>query len=283
MLQTRQELIPFICPALAQPIAAGGFAGDPVTMPALVQNLNAMAEHALRSAKRDKHKTSMISRLSSEQSELFTLLSAKDWRDYKPQLSGFAQQLLADRDPFKAMNLITSETQGWRGTVGRRGVTQFFCMSYAAPGIETQPGGFTIFMFRPKNAAQPLSQAPLNQSLRHLLGVTKVDDHTVLYFAQYLPNSIGRLEVQLQTCIQFLDLITASKGIASEGYSEGLCLLQEDEQAFETVQAKDNRFSIKVAYLLDRVFQSFVNQLARYRSSPSPIKNLQEDDINEAL
>jgi hypothetical protein len=191
------------------------------------------------------------------------------------------------------MNLITSETRGWRGTVGRRGITQFFCMGFAATDIETQPRGFTKFMFRPKNTAQPLSQAALKQSLCHLLGDTKVDDDTVLYFAQndfYLPNSIDSLEVQLQTCIQFLDLITATKGIALEGYSEGLRLLQEDWQAFETVQAKDNRFSIKAAYLLDRVFQSFVNQLARYRSSTSPIrstkrrlKNLQEDDVNEAL
>ena len=293
MLHTRHELTPPIRPTLTQPTTTGAFAGDPAVMPALVQNLNAMTELALRSAKREEHKTSMISRLSSEQSELFTLLSAKDWRDYKPELSGFAKQLLADRDPFKAMNLITSETRGWRGTVGRRGITQFFCMGYAATDIETQPGGFTIFMFRPKNVAQPLSQAALKQSLRHLLGDTKVDDDTVLYFAQndfYLPDSIDRLEVQLQTCIKFLDLITATKGIASEGYSEGLRLLRDDRQAFETVQAKDDRFSIKVAYLLDRVFQSFVNQLARYRSSPSPIrsakrrlKNLQEDDVNEAL
>jgi hypothetical protein len=87
MLHTRQELMPAIHPALTQPITAGGFAGDPATMPALVQNLNAMAKHALRSTKRDEHKISMISRLSSKQSELFTLLSVKDWRDYKPQLS----------------------------------------------------------------------------------------------------------------------------------------------------------------------------------------------------
>jgi hypothetical protein len=61
MLHTRQELMPAIRPALTQPITAGGFAGDLATMPALVQNLNVMAEHALRSAKRDEHKTSMIS------------------------------------------------------------------------------------------------------------------------------------------------------------------------------------------------------------------------------
>jgi hypothetical protein len=293
MIHTQQELMPSTWPALIQPNTAGDFAGNPVAMPALVQNLNAMAELALRSAKREEHKTSMISRLSSKQLELFTLLSAKDWRDYKPELSGFAKQLLADQNPFKEMNLITSETRGWRGTVGSRGITQFFCMGYAATNIKTQPGGFMIFMFRPKNVAQPLPQAALKQSLPHLLGNTKVDDDTVLYFAQndfYLPDSIDCLEVQLQTYIQFLDLITATKGIASEGYSEGLRLLWDDRQALETVQAKDDRFSIKVAYLLDCVFQSFVNQLARCWSSPSPIgsakhrlKNLQEDNVNEAL
>jgi hypothetical protein len=127
MIHTRQELMPSIPPALIQQNTAGAFAGDPAAMPALVQNLNAMAKLTLRSAKREEHKTSMISRLSGKQLELFTLLSAKDWRDYKPELSGFAKQLLADRDPFKAMNRITSETRGWRGTVGRRGITQFFC------------------------------------------------------------------------------------------------------------------------------------------------------------
>jgi hypothetical protein len=191
------------------------------------------------------------------------------------------------------MHLITSETRGWRGRVGRRGITQFFCMGYAATDMETQPGGFTIFIFRPKNVAQPLSQAALKQSLHHLLGDTKVDHDIGLYFAQndfYLPDSIDCLEIQLQTCIQFLDLITTTKGMASEGYSEGLRLLRDDRQDFETVQAKATASASKVAYLLNRVFQSFVNQLARYRSSPSPIpsakrrlKNLQEDDVKEAL
>jgi hypothetical protein len=36
MLDTRQELMPAIRPALTQPITAGGFAGDPANMPALV-------------------------------------------------------------------------------------------------------------------------------------------------------------------------------------------------------------------------------------------------------
>jgi hypothetical protein len=95
------------------------------------------------------------------------------------------------------MNLITSETRSWKGTVSREGITQLFSMGYAATNIETQPGGFTIFMFRPKNAAQPLLQATLKQWLHHLLGNTKVHDDTVHYFAQnvfYLPRSMGNME-----------------------------------------------------------------------------------------
>ena len=65
MMHTRQELMPSIRSA-PQPNTTGAFASDPAAMPALVQNLNAMAELALRSAKREEHKTSMISRLSSE-------------------------------------------------------------------------------------------------------------------------------------------------------------------------------------------------------------------------
>jgi hypothetical protein len=99
-------------------------------------------------------------------------------------------------------------------------------------------------MFCPKSAALPLLQAALKQSLCYLLGDTKVGHDTVLYFSQnnfyLLPDSIICIKVQVQTCIQFLDLITANKGIASTGYLEGLRLLCNNRQAFKTLQAKDN-------------------------------------------
>jgi hypothetical protein len=70
----------------------------------------------------------MISWLSSKRLELFTLLSTKEWHNYKAELLGFAKQLLAYRNPFKAMNFITLETQSWRGAVQQGGITQFLCM-----------------------------------------------------------------------------------------------------------------------------------------------------------
>jgi hypothetical protein len=69
---------------------------------------------------------------------------------------------------------------------------------------------------------------PINhrkQAVSAIFGDHKVDDKTVNYFAQnelYLADSIDNLETQLDTCVRFLDLITAERGIASEGYACGL-------------------------------------------------------------
>jgi hypothetical protein len=93
MLHIHQESLPAVKPALEQAGAIGGCADDPVTMPELIQNLNAMAEHALRSYQQEKHKMSMISRLSSKQSEL----------------SGFAKQLLANLVPVAKCNMQLSK------------------------------------------------------------------------------------------------------------------------------------------------------------------------------
>jgi hypothetical protein len=105
----------------------------------------------------------MISRLLEEQSNLFTLLSAQAWRDDHPKLLTFASQLLSNKDPWKAHSLM----------VCKQGITQFFCMGYAALDVNVWPGGFTIFMFWPKK-----------QAVRAIIGDCKVDDKTVSYFAQ---------------------------------------------------------------------------------------------------
>jgi hypothetical protein len=110
MQQIHQELMGTPAPTpvtTGAPTMVGG--SESLLMPALIQNMNAMAGHALRVAQREEKKSSMISRLSEEQSDLFTLLSAHDWRDHHPRpLSAFASQLLSDKDPWKAHSLITS-------------------------------------------------------------------------------------------------------------------------------------------------------------------------------
>jgi hypothetical protein len=41
----------------------------------------------------------------------------------------------------------SSQTRSWRWMVCKQGITQFFCMGYAALDVKVWSRGFTIFMF----------------------------------------------------------------------------------------------------------------------------------------
>jgi hypothetical protein len=138
--------------ARAEPNAdARATTGEPDRLSnALIEHVKAMTDSTLKNIEREDLKKSMLSRLSGEAADLFILLSAKDWHDTKPRIHSFARQILADKDMMKAVNLVTSETRSWRGSVSSRGLAQFLSIGYAATDVNIQPGGFTIFMFRPK-------------------------------------------------------------------------------------------------------------------------------------
>jgi hypothetical protein len=62
-----------------------------------------------------------------------------------------------------------------------------------------------------------------------MFGDGKRNDNTIKYFAKhefYLADSVENFEIQLNTCVKFLDLMTVHKGIASEGFTRGLQYLK---------------------------------------------------------
>jgi hypothetical protein len=205
----------------------------------------------------------MTSRLSIEASDMFTLLSAKDWSDKKPKINLFTE----DKDAMKALNLIASCTREWKGVVSEKGLTQFFTTGYAALDVSIQPGGSTIFMFKPRIAGiQATSSVTLQQGIRSLFGDNKINEDTVRYFARheyYLADSLESLEIQLETCV---NLLTGKRGIASAGYTEGLYLIKSNRSAFYTLFAHDPLLGVKIAYLLDRIFQEFIRVLCYHHS-----------------
>jgi hypothetical protein len=97
-----------------------------------------------------------------------------------------------------------------------------------------------------------------------MFGDGKLNDDTVKYFAKhefYLADSVKNLEIQLDTCVEFLDLMTVNRGIASKGFARGLQYLKNYQSAFQNMQVADHLFVVRVAYFLDRVFQDFINDL----------------------
>jgi hypothetical protein len=260
---------------------------------ALISNLNAVSRAQLDSLKKEERKKSMLSRLSPEAEQLFTLLSAKDWTDSSPQLNTFSEKLLADKDPTKALNIVHSVTRNWKGRVCEKGLIQFFSSGYMATDIHLKPSGFTIFMFHPDKTSSGRSNKTAQQAILSMFGETKIDDESVRYYASqdfYLASNPAEFEGQLETCILFLDLITQKDGIASEGYRFLLKFFKEEFQTFTTLFAGDPQFGIRIGYLADRVFQRFLNKLVAYQDVPSPITSAatrldgrQRDYFDDAL
>lgn len=126
-----------------------------------------------------------------------------------------------------------------------------------------------------------------------MFGDTEVDEDSVKYYAQhefYLPHTVMDLEIQLQTCISFLDTLTSKEGIASEGYAYGLKILKRNWLMFQSLFDQDHLFGVRLGYFLDRVFQSFLSKLLSYQDKSEPIlaarrrlKAVQEEDIDSVL
>jgi hypothetical protein len=67
-----------------------------------MQGVIAMTKYQKKAYKRDAKKKSMLSRLSKQQAQLFTVISARDWHDYCPKINSSTEGLLEDCDPEKA-------------------------------------------------------------------------------------------------------------------------------------------------------------------------------------
>ena len=117
-----------------------------------------MTKFQKKAFERDAKKKSMLSRLSKQQAQLFTLLSARDWEDYRPKINQATEGLQEDRDPEKAWSLVQDWTRHWSCQVSKGGLVSFLSQGFEAHDVEDQPGEYTIFMFSPLAHAKPRSK-----------------------------------------------------------------------------------------------------------------------------
>jgi hypothetical protein len=71
-----------------------------------MQGVIAMTKYQKKAYEREASEKLMLSRLSQQQAQLFTLLSARDCHDYHPKINPSTEGLLEDHDPEKAWNLV---------------------------------------------------------------------------------------------------------------------------------------------------------------------------------
>lgn len=237
----------------------------------------------------------MVNLFAPEDEMLFTLLCATGWHDEKPRVPKFMVRLLADKNMTRALNIVESATKKWKGIVSEKGIAKFLASGYIAKDIDDRPGGFTIFMFRPRSYRKARSEKETQSSIRSVFGDGKLSDEMVKYFAKddfFIPKNLYELEDMVRTCIQALDLFTNPRSIASDGYRYGLKLLTSKSTQMLKLFDLDRLFPTKFAYVLDKAFQNFASHLSEWANYRNPIaearregeaRNMMKTGIDKAL
>lgn len=245
---------------------------------ALIQNLSVNTARQIEDKERDRKKASMTSRMSPETEKMFSLLSARDWKDTKPTTNTFVRLLLEDRGMARAVEIVQSEMKRWDGSITGNGLIQFLSTGYINKNLDDKPGGFTFFMFRPSYVEGGHNPKLMEQSIRESFGDNKLSDDTIKYYAKmnfFLPATYEDFIVQLETAFKFLELFTRRKGIASEGYRKAFRVMSEDKRRYRPLFTVDPTMGIRIGRYLDNIFQNFCIDLADYAFESEPIKRAQ--------
>ena len=210
------------------------------------------------------------------QRDLFLTLCTDELGEL-PEKPKFLKSLMETKTPQKAIAMIRSEIWEWEGSFFDGPFHRFLANGYLSrDGNKGSPGGFTLFMFCPKNVEASTNNT--NKSdialLQDYFGLD-VDDDTVNHYARqgwFYPSNHYDLRVQLKTACAMLDLLTGEGSIASHGLSYILNPARWDRYApllaerFKT----ENLFGAKFVYCLDRNLQVFFAKVSKWDTDNDP-------------
>jgi len=255
-------------------------------------------EKMLERQVQDADRKRMTHRLTREGVELFKLLSATSWRDPDPSLNPFTEKLLSDKDAGKGLLLLQGEIerQGMRCEVSSTCLVQFFAQGWCPRDFDRVPSGFTLLMFRPLSATAPANTNEREVAIRSAFGKHALEETGIKAFSKsdlYVPPSLRDLESMMESCIQFLDMITAANSIASDGYREGLKLIGRYARPLNRRAESTPGFWLRLAFFFDQVFQNFATDLMSRAAEEdeeavlprmaSSMKRQMSEDISDVL
>lgn len=221
----------------------------------------------------ERQERSTLGQYASRQRFLARYLAARDYRDENPSMSQALRGLLSTKNPLTQWQSVQEMFEEGKppGIVSQAGVTHFLSRGFLDAN---QPGGFTLFMFSPfKKTARRMAQRRKDIKLAYgEVGKLSEDDIDSLAKNGYhLPSSMSEAKDMLKVGVWFLDELTSHRGIASEGYREGLDLVRDYGDRFREATERDPGFPAKFLGYLDSLFQHFCTELKNLSHRSSPI------------
>jgi hypothetical protein len=136
---------------------------------------------------------------------------------------------------------------GTPGLISQKQLAKFLRNRFIAPDLEESPGGFTIFMFRPSGFPAARSSKEEYNSMRSLLGETKLDADSIRFYAEndcFIAQSTSHLKDQLTMASLTLQQLTREGSIGLDGFRFLLDSIGNHRKKFERIFKEDPLFSI---------------------------------------
>ena len=250
-------------------IATAGLSSLATTTKEIADVLERMEMNRRQEHTKKESDKSFLRNLGTMQRELFSTLCTDELGEIAEHPK-FLKGLMETKTPQKAIAMIRSEIWEWEGSFFDGPFHRFLANGYLSrDGNKGSPGGFTLFMFCPKNVEASLNTNKSDIALlRDYFGLD-VDDDTVNHYAKqgwFYPSNHYDLRVQLKTALSMLELLTGEGSIATHGLSYILHSARWDRYApllaerFKT----ESLFGAKFVYCLDRNLQVFFAKVSRW-------------------
>ena len=240
-----------------------------LTTKEIAEVLERMENNRRQEHTKKENDKSFLRNIGTMQRELFTTLCTDELGEI-PEHPRFLKNLMETKTPQKAIAMIRSEIWEWEGSFFDGPFHRFLANGYLSrDGNKGSPGGFTLFIFCPKNVEASLNTNKSDIALlRDYFGLD-VDDDTVNHYAKqgwFYPSNHYDLRVQLKTACAMLDLLTGEGSIASQGLAYILSPTRWDRYApllaerFKT----ETLFGAKFVYSLDRNLQVYFAKVSKW-------------------
>jgi len=252
------------------------------TQQALLLSMNSMSASLLAADSEKKDKKSILNGMAPSSRELFTRLCTRNLRREPAVVSDFLKSLLSEKNASHISNHLRATVKGWKGTFIEGAFCRFLSKGFISQRENMLPGGFTIFMFIPKECEPARDGYKENMEALKELWNQDVGADTLARLAKmdlFLPKNVHHLEIQLETAMKMLDVLTVPGGCASASIYAALRFVKRNSAHISRLIGLDTMLAVKISYQLDVELQKFFSLVSDHEGD---IMDIDPDDATYA-